>query len=165
MKNWPWTMALVSLVVLLVGCGAPDIQPQQPEQALHATETPTAEALAPTEAPSPTAERPAPTVTLLPTAEEPTSTSTLPPTAVPTAVPPTIAPSATPVVVRTVQDVQRLAPAETKELLDSGMAVLYDVRSAGEYRTQHAAGAISYPEADMAARYGELPTDRSLVFY
>lgn len=176
MKNWPWTLALASLVILLAGCGAPDIQPQQPEQALRATEAPTAVALAPTDAlateaspptnaPSPTAEKHTSTLTPLPTAEEPTPTSTPPPTAVPTAVPPTIAPSATPVVVRTVQDIQRLAPAEAKELLDSGMAVLYDVRSAGEYRTLHAAGAISLPEANVVARYGELPTDRSLVFY
>ncbi|MGD9049434.1 MAG: hypothetical protein PVF77_15360 [Anaerolineae bacterium] len=172
MKNWPWTLALVSLVVLLVGCGTPDIQPQQPDQALRATEAPTAmaDALAaaaspPTDAPSPTVETPAPTVTPSPTAEEPTSKSTLPATAVPTAVPPTTAPSATPVLVRTVQDIQRLTPAEAKELLDSGMAVLYDVRSAGEYRSQHAAGALSFPEAEMVARYGELPTDRALVFY
>ena len=190
MKNWPWMLAFASLVILLAGCGAPDIQPQQPEQALRATEAPIATADAPaaaasaptdalattadapaaaasppTDVPSPTVEKPAPTVTQLPIAKEPTPTSTPPPTAVPTAVPPTSAPSATPVVVRTVQDIQRLTPAEAKERLDSGMAVLYDVRSAGEYSAQHAVGALSFPEADAVARYGELPTDRSLVFY
>ena len=175
MKNWSWTLALASLVVLLAGCGGPDAQPQQPEQALLATEAPATETLAPTaeptaastptDMPSPAVEEPVPTVTPLPTTGEPAPMSTPTPTAEPTAAPPTSAPSATPVVVRTVQDIQRLAPAEAKELLDSGKAVLYDVRSVGEYRALHAAGALSFPEAGMVARYGELPTDRALVFY
>lgn len=178
MNNRSWTMVLLSLVVLLVGCGTPDVESQQPEQALHATQAASREILAPTTASSPTAgepaptatlqptaEEPAPTDTLLPTADEPTSTSTPLPSAMPTVEPPTVAPSATPAAVLTSKDVQRLAPAEAKELLDRGLAVLYDARSAGEYRTQHAAGALSYPASDMAARYGELPIDKSLVFY
>ena len=157
-------MVLISLVVLLVGCAAPDVQPQ-PEQAPHPTEAASGETLAPTIASSPVAEKPAPTDTVLPTAEEPTSTSTPLPTAPPTIAPPTVAPSATPALVLTSEDIQRITPADAKELLDSGKAVLYDVRSAGEYRAQHAVGAVSFPASDLAARYGELPTDKSLIFY
>lgn len=164
MKNWLWTMVLISLAALLVGCGAPDVNPQA-EQALEAAQVTSSEALAPTPMSSPTAEEPTPTDVLLPTAEEPTSTSTPLPTVTPTVAPPTVAPSATPAVVHTGEDVQRITPAEAKDLLDGGMAVLYDVRSAAQYRTQHAAGALSFPASDMAARYGELPTDKSLVFY
>jgi hypothetical protein len=65
----------------------------------------------------------------------------------------------------TVEDIPRITPAEAKELLDSGRAVLYDVRSEGVYRARHAQGALSFPASDMVARYGELPTDKSLVFY
>jgi rhodanese-related sulfurtransferase len=61
--------------------------------------------------------------------------------------------------------VQRITPAEAKSLLDSGEAVLYDTRSAGAYEALHAAGALSFPEAEAAARVGELPADKSLVFY
>jgi len=49
--------------------------------------------------------------------------------------------------------------------VDDGTALLYDTRSAEEYQTLHAAGAISFPEADVGARYGELPTDEALIFY
>jgi rhodanese-related sulfurtransferase len=65
----------------------------------------------------------------------------------------------------TIEDISRITPAEAKELLDSGMAVLYDARPEGEYRALHAAGALSFPASDMAAHYGELPTDKSLIFY
>jgi len=68
-------------------------------------------------------------------------------------------------VVRSTDEVQRITPAEAKPLLDDGQAILYDVRSADSYRTQRAAGAISFPEADVAARFGELPDDKALVFY
>ncbi len=70
-----------------------------------------------------------------------------------------------PATVRRAADVQRITPAEARPLLDGGQAILYDVRSADSYRTQHAAGAVSFPEADVAARFGELPDDKALVFY
>ncbi len=78
---------------------------------------------------------------------------------------PTVAPSATPAPVRSTDEVQRITPAEVKPLLDSGQAILYDTRSAESYRTQHAAGAVSFPEADVGARFSELPDDKALVFY
>jgi rhodanese-related sulfurtransferase len=63
------------------------------------------------------------------------------------------------------EDVQRISPAEAKALLDSGAALLYDARTAAQYDVSHAAGAISFPEADAPARLGELPDDRDLIFY
>ncbi|MEJ2735965.1 MAG: hypothetical protein P8189_20765 [Anaerolineae bacterium] len=165
MKNWLWAMVLVSLVVPLGGCGASDVLSPQPEQALQATPAASGETLASTVATSSTVKEPAPTDTLQPAVEEPTSTSTPWPTVPPTIAPPTVASSATPVVVHSAEDILRITPAEAKELLDSGRAVLYDVRSEGVYRARHAAGALSFPASDMVARYGELPTDKSLVFY
>jgi hypothetical protein len=165
MKNWLWATVLISLVVPLVGCGASDVPSPQPEQVLQATPAASGETLASIVTSSPTVEEPAPTETLQPAVEDSTSTSTPLPNVPPTIAPPTVAPSATPFVVHTVEDVPRITPAEAKELLDSGRAVLYDVRSEGAYRARHAAGALSFPASDVPARYGELPTDKSLVFY
>ena len=60
---------------------------------------------------------------------------------------------------------QFMTTAEAYSLVESGEGVLYDTRSVEEYQALHAAGAVSFPEADMASRYPELPTDRALVFY
>ena len=65
----------------------------------------------------------------------------------------------------TADDLQRITPAEAEALLKDGLIALYDVRPAEDYAVQHAAGAISFPEADAAARTGELPVDQALVFY
>ena len=77
----------------------------------------------------------------------------------------TVAPSPTPTVALTAGDLQLLTTAEAYALVSDGTALLYDTRSAEEYQTLHAAGAISFPEADVAARYGELPADQALIFY
>jgi len=74
-------------------------------------------------------------------------------------------PEATPLIVRTAEDVTRISPAEAWQLLESSWALLIDTRSAEEYRTGHAADAISLPEAEAVRRYAELPTDRTLIFY
>ena len=79
-----------------------------------------------------------------------------------TVTPPT---SATPVVTGTVSDIPRIAPAEAKLLLDNGTAVLYDTRSAESYQTQHAAGALSFPDTAMEEHYPDLPTGKTLIFY
>lgn len=80
------------------------------------------------------------------------------------AVAPTSPPSAataTPVA----PEVRRITPADAKTLLDDGAAILYDTRSPDAYRTEHAAGAVSFPEDTVGAHYGELPTDKVLIFY
>lgn len=73
--------------------------------------------------------------------------------------------AATPVAGFTEKDVQRITLADAKVLLDNGKAVLYDARSVRAYNTKHAAGAISLPENEVAARFSELPADKALIFY
>jgi photosystem II stability/assembly factor-like uncharacterized protein len=76
-----------------------------------------------------------------------------------------IAPSPTPTVALTAGDLQRITAAEAHALVSDGTALLYDARSLRAYQNLHAGGAISFPEADVAARYGELPADEALIFY
>ena len=68
-------------------------------------------------------------------------------------------------VVESAEDVQRITAEDAKALVDSGEAVLYDARSVAAYEAAHAAGAISFPASDAAARSSELPAGKSLVFY
>ena len=75
------------------------------------------------------------------------------------------APSATPLATLPAIEPQLITTAEAYALVDSGEAVLVDTRSVEEYQVQHAAGAVPFPEADVVARYGELPTDEALIFY
>jgi uncharacterized protein YcfL len=77
----------------------------------------------------------------------------------------TVAPSPTQTVALTAGDLQLVTTAEAYALVSDGTALLYDTRSLEEYQILHATGAISFPEAEMAARYGELPTDGALIFY
>ena len=79
--------------------------------------------------------------------------------------PDTVVPSATPTATLTASDVQLITTGEAYELVNDGTAVLYDTRSVEEYLTLRVAGAVSFPEADVAARYDELPTDEPLIFY
>lgn len=68
--------------------------------------------------------------------------------------------------VTSADEVPRINPQEAKKLVDSGEATLYDTRSADAYRSQHAAGAVSFPEEELAARFDELPNDdKALIFY
>jgi hypothetical protein len=69
------------------------------------------------------------------------------------------------VLVENPEDVQRIEPSEAKKLLEDGEAVLIDARSTAAYEAAHAAGAISLPAAEAAARFDELPEGKSLVFY
>lgn len=64
-------------------------------------------------------------------------------------------------------DVQRISPERARALLEEGKAVLYDTRSAEAYRAQHAEGAVSFPEEDVAGRFDELPDEEemALIFY
>jgi hypothetical protein len=170
-------VVLASLMALLAGCGAPVAETGPTQQASQVTPAVTAEQPIPAYRLSPTAEPPTATSTVVPATKEPTHTNTPPPTA--TAVPPsptpeptatpvptvTLLPTVTPAAALTAQDVQRITPAQAAALLDSGEALLYDVRSTAEYNTLHAAGALSFPDTDAAARYGELPADKSLIFY
>jgi 3-mercaptopyruvate sulfurtransferase SseA len=75
-------------------------------------------------------------------------------------------PAANPqIVVEDASDVQRISPQDAKTMVDSDQAVLYDARALTAFQAAHAAGAISFPATEAAARAGELPADKSLVFY
>lgn len=62
-------------------------------------------------------------------------------------------------------DVPRMALQEAQQRLEQGQAVLVDVRDKALYDKSHAAGAISIPEAEMAARLNELPRDQEIILY
>lgn len=62
-------------------------------------------------------------------------------------------------------NVPRIALDETQEKLEQGQAVLVDVRSRESYDKAHAAGAISIPEEEIAARLNELPRDKDVILY
>jgi hypothetical protein len=61
--------------------------------------------------------------------------------------------------------VPRISLEEAKGKLDSGQAVLIDVRSKESYDQAHAGGALSIPEEKMDARLSELPRDQLLILY
>ena len=49
-----------------------------------------------------------------------------------------------------------IAPARAAALVDTGQAVLVDVRNDDEWAAGHAPGAVHVPLADLPARLGEL---------
>ena len=63
------------------------------------------------------------------------------------------------------EQAQRIRPAEAKELVDQGTALIYDTRSAEAYLAKHVTGALSFPEAEKDDLVEGLPADRRLVFY
>jgi hypothetical protein len=62
-------------------------------------------------------------------------------------------------------DVPRITLEETQEKLEQGQAILVDVRSKESFDRAHAGGAISVPEAEIAARVNELPNDKEIILY
>jgi hypothetical protein len=165
MKRRSWIPVLAGLVALLVGCGSPEASTGPNQQALEATQAITAREPKPTDTSSPPPLQPTSTEPLPTQTEEPIATATA---AYPS---PTAPPAATPLPAETTaaelgsSDVQRIAAAEAWALLEQGSAVLYDARSAAQYQTLHAAGALSLPDTEIAQRVGELPPDKSLIFY
>ena len=59
--------------------------------------------------------------------------------------------------------VARITVAEAKQALDSGEAILVDVREANYYRQEHPKGAINLPAPQTGARVSELPKDKLLI--
>jgi rhodanese-related sulfurtransferase len=62
-------------------------------------------------------------------------------------------------------DVPRISVNETKERLDSGIAIVIDVRSAQEYAEAHIPSALSIPLDELQSRYQELPPDAEIITY
>ncbi|HEX6270793.1 MAG TPA: rhodanese-like domain-containing protein [Anaerolineales bacterium] len=61
---------------------------------------------------------------------------------------------------QTEADVPRVTVEEAKAALDSGEAVIVDVRSAGPYQTSHIAGAIHIPLGEIQANPTGLELDK-----
>src|SRR5688500_3882340 len=64
-----------------------------------------------------------------------------------------------------VAEAPRISVADAKKAIDSGKAVLVDVRSAAAYQQEHPKGAISLPTPEIAARMSELPKDKQIITY
>lgn len=63
------------------------------------------------------------------------------------------------------EEARRVTPDELKKMLDSGKAVVYDTRAKAAYDAEHIKGALSMPSNEVADRAGELPKDKTVVFY
>ena len=133
---------LVSLAV--AGCsGRPAPTHEEPSATASATSLPVAEI--PTQTPFPAT----------PTLRKPTATFV-----------PLITPSATPEGgALTKAIVPRISVGTAKEMAGAGEAVLVDVRTKGTFEASRIAGAISFPSEEIPDRYGELPTDKLIIFY
>lgn len=61
--------------------------------------------------------------------------------------------------------VRRVTPAQLQAMLEDGRTVVYDTRSKMAYDAEHIKGALSMPYDEVSKRAGELPKDKTLVFY
>jgi rhodanese-related sulfurtransferase len=66
--------------------------------------------------------------------------------------------------------VRKLGPDEIsikdfKNAVESGSAVIVDVRTAEEYARGHFKGAVHIPVDDIASRYSELPADKNILVH
>ena len=62
-------------------------------------------------------------------------------------------------------EITRVSLDEAKSALDSGSAILIDVRSAEAYAAQHVAGAINIPAAEIQNRISELDPNEWIIPY
>ena len=62
-------------------------------------------------------------------------------------------------------EIQRVSIDEAKAALDSGSALIVDVRSADAYQGSHISGAINIPSEEIEARLGELNKAQWIITY
>lgn len=62
-------------------------------------------------------------------------------------------------------DVPRISPIDAKARLDTGEAVVVDVRALDNYQAAHVAGAISIPLDELEAGQYELPKNAEIITY
>lgn len=151
------TILMFSALALVAGCSSEKTTStpvaatvaQQPA----AEAAPTAQAT-PESVPQPDLEPP-----LLPT---PTAGKPWPPPTAQIAVPSPVrkVPAASPIA-----DEGRIGAVELAALMGSGEAILVDVRSAAEWRSGHAQGAVHIPYSDLFARSVELPHEALIALY
>ena len=61
--------------------------------------------------------------------------------------------------------VRRVTVEQLQSLLAEGNTVIYDTRAKSAYEAEHIKGALSMPYDEVSNRAGELPKDKTLVFY
>jgi len=61
--------------------------------------------------------------------------------------------------------VRRITPAEAREALEKGTAIIVDVRNDLFYQTGHIKGAILIPSYEIGAHLKELPRDKMIITY
>ncbi|MEO6391649.1 MAG: rhodanese-like domain-containing protein [Pyrinomonadaceae bacterium] len=59
--------------------------------------------------------------------------------------------------------VARINVSEAKQAVDSGEAIIVDVRIPNAYAQEHPKGAINLPAAETGSRVGELPKNKLLI--
>ena len=62
-------------------------------------------------------------------------------------------------------EIQRVSIDETIDALDSGSALVVDVRSAEAYQGSHISGAINIPLEELESRLGELDQAKWIITY
>jgi predicted sulfurtransferase len=60
---------------------------------------------------------------------------------------------------------RRITPAELRDALAKGEAVVYDVRSEMAYKEGHIKGAHLLPLTEVVSKAGQLPRDKLIVTY
>lgn len=61
--------------------------------------------------------------------------------------------------------VPRISIEEARQKLETGQAVVVDVRTKNTYDQAHLPGSISLPEDEIESRLDELPDDKELILY
>jgi hypothetical protein len=61
--------------------------------------------------------------------------------------------------------VRRVTVAELQKMVADGDVVIYDTRARTAYDAEHIRGALSMPYDQVSNHSGELPKDKTLVFY
>ena len=61
--------------------------------------------------------------------------------------------------------VRRVTPAEAREAVEQGRAVIVDVRGEDSFKAGHIRGALWIPVGDIAARAKELPRGKMIITY
>jgi hypothetical protein len=84
------------------------------------------------------------------------------PVEIPASVP---TPPTTPAIQTPEDGVRRITPAEAREALDKGKAIIIDVRGDASYNAGHVKGALSISVNDIGSRAGELPRDKMIITY
>jgi hypothetical protein len=85
-----------------------------------------------------------------------------PPVEIPASVP---TPTPTPAAQTPEDGVRRVTPAEAREAVEKGKAIIVDVRGEESYNAGHVKGAHLIPLNDILARISELPRDKMIITY